>query len=130
RNTGVHGAGAARPRPGRRARRSVQPVPGADRGLARRPATVGRTATSLAASGVVAPWPAIARGLAVRPADRHPTLAPLIAALDGDRARPRRRTVLIAGAAAMLAAAAGIVLAVRGGDRDPAAACGLRHPMA
>jgi eukaryotic-like serine/threonine-protein kinase len=69
---------------------------------------------------VPAPWDAIARGLAVRPEDRHPDLAPLIAALAAQRRRPRW---WIAAAAAAVAVAAGVTIFVLARREDPAAAC-------
>jgi tetratricopeptide (TPR) repeat protein len=89
-----------------------------------RPASRARRADRAPGPAAV-PWPAIARALSTDPADRHPTLAPLIEALEA-HAPPRRRGAIVAGAALALAGVA--ALALRGGD--PAAACAARRPLA
>jgi eukaryotic-like serine/threonine-protein kinase len=95
----------------------------------------GTPAAELAASGIAAPWDVIARGLAVRPADRHPSMAPLITALAGEAApaataRARRPAWIAGGAAAVAAATIGGIVLLRSPDRDPAATCAGRAPLA
>jgi tetratricopeptide (TPR) repeat protein len=88
------------------------------------------TAAELAASGVDAPWGAIARGLATRPADRHPDLAPLIAALGGEATPARRWRAPLVAAGAVVVAVAGTLVALRLAASDPAVACAGRQPLA
>jgi tetratricopeptide (TPR) repeat protein len=89
----------------------------------------GVTAAELAAKGVVAPWPAIARGLATKPADRYPDLAPIIAALDGREAKPRRGLVIAAVGGAAIVCAFG-VFALSPSQDDAALVCARRQPLA